>query len=763
MYHVIIAVDVEDFASRDESHRTAVRETLATAMSTAFERCGLPWEHCQREDRDDGILVYLPPDRDNKRLIEGLPTELAGLLRQHNATADEQTRIRLRIVLHAGEIDRDRQGLSGPAVVHAGRLLESDELKDALTHSSGILALITSDEFFRSVLIPDLVVNVRRYERVVVAVRETRATAWICLPDQRVPHRTHNGRGQHREPGRRRLPTGVALLTVLLLVCGLATNVLAAQPPARRCVEPIQVNVNVSAEKERVIQELAADFEDAERDEQGCHGVTVQVTVARSADAVIGAIARGWGGLNDLPEVGPEPHVLLPDSSLEYEAALAALRAEGRQDVVLDHRGPIAFSPLILARPRQRGATPEQPNTWDDLLATARRDQRTHRPSPVSSGAGLVATVALYAAVLDQHLDRDTLTAAAAPGLLHGVEQAVAADNDGETALCSLTDDTVLVSEKVAIEYNEGSPAGGRCAPPDGARLELSHPREGTLYLDHPFITVTWRERPANPVRERALHRLHQYLTGPHGQDALRRAWFRDRDRDLAPITDVPPGRPPELTVGTVDVGAVLAAFHAARKSARVQILVDVSSAMAEPFLSVGGTRLSAATDAVDRVLRSVGERDAVGLWMFAAGLAGTVDHKVLAPVRPGGADATSAALDQVRGSDRPARLYGTVRAAVAGLLDTASGSASTNDAVVIVAAGTSTASEQDHTRLVDYLRTSGVPVFLIAFGTGVCVSTRWQEITGDTGGACHEAADIKDFDEALDSVAAVLWGGGHG
>lgn len=767
MHHTIIAVDVEGFGSRDGAHQTKVREGLLTAMSAAFERCRLPWDDCHREDRGDGWLLYLPPDVDSKRLVECLPNELAGCLRLHNATADDQARIRLRLVLHSGEVDRDRQGYSSPAVVHACRLLESGELKDALKRSSGILALITSDHFFRTVIMSNPAVDVGSYRRVAVAVKETRATAWICLPDHHGPLRIRAGHGQHRETrrrapvpaARRRFPGGVAMLAVLLLAGGLTENVFAAVPPEDRCVEPVQLNVNVSAEKEQVIRELSAAFEDAEHGD-GCAVVTVQVTVARSADAVITAIAHGWAGRDDLRDIGPEPHVLLPDSSWEFAAADAMLRTDGGDDVSLDNLGSIASSPLVLARPREGDAVAgRQPRTWKEVLATARQAQR---PSPVATGTGLAATIALYSAELGEDLDRETLRSARAARLLRGVELAIPAGNDIATLLCSPFGGPVLVSEKVAGDYNEGSTPGGQCAPREDMRLELTYPIDGTPYLDHPFVAVTWHDRPPNPRRAQVVRRFHEFLTSPDGQDALRRARFRDRDGDGTPFAGSLRGRPRELDVGTVDVPAVLETFRQMRRPARVQILVDVSETMAGPFLDVEGTRLRAAANAIEGALSSVDDRDEVGLWEFAAGLGGTVDYRVLVPVGPGGAEKTRTRLADLDPSTLPARLSTTLRAAVDGLVASRPAEADTSDAVLIVADG-SAEPALEHLRLADELRFSGVPVFLIAFHTDVCGSRPWVAITEATGGACHEVADIADIDEALDGVATVLWGGGRG
>lgn len=186
MYHTIIAVDVEEFGRRDAAHQRRIHEDLQPLVRKAVERCGLVWEKCYHEDRGDGLLVLAPPDAHSERLAECLPNELAGRLREHNHGAADGAHIRLRVVLHAGEVSRDAQGVAGPAMILAFRLLDAEELREALARSRGVLALITSAEFFRDVIACHPGANPGIYQQVRVARKETETFAWIGLPDNQV-------------------------------------------------------------------------------------------------------------------------------------------------------------------------------------------------------------------------------------------------------------------------------------------------------------------------------------------------------------------------------------------------------------------------------------------------------------------------------------------------------------------------------------------------------------------------------------------------
>ena len=799
MHHTIIAVDVEKFGSRTSDQQDVIRRGLDIVMGQTLKALGFSLDRCGRRHDGDGMLLLAPPELGNRSLVEQLPHLLGVELRKYNSGIGTEGQIRLRVVLHAGEVGEDKNGFTGDTMVRNARLLGSKALHKALARSNGTVALMTTPEYFREHIRGNPAAEPERYWRVRVAEKETKVRAWVCLPDHHVRRRQRRWRSQRHEPRRRRrlppvkrrVPTA-ALLVVALVLAGLVSNVFGSLPPDDRCVEPVQLNVTVSAEKASVIQKLMPAFEGRTRaSNDGCKAVNVQMTVARMADPVIAALGRAWSGPTDLQNVGPEPHVVLPDSSWEIEAAEAAVRRDKRTDITLDNRGSIARSPLVLATPGASGTAgpADQPRSWNEVLDTARRSLpvpggvRVSRPNPVSSGTGLAATVALYSATLQQDLNRRALTTPDAPSRLHDVEWSVVAGEGSGAMLCSVRQQSrgvatsaglpaLMVSEKAAADYNEGSALGDRCPPEPRSttpQLGITYPREGTVYLDHPFVVVGWPHKPENTRRARMVSELYTFLTGPEAQSELRRERFRDLNGDIAPYTGGLQGRPPTLPIDSVDVLAVLQAFDDARKSARVLFLLDTSTAMAEPFRDVGGTRLRASADAVTGTLRSIGVKDEIGVWEAAEGLAGASDHRVLVPVgrSVGMVDGTGRVelarqrMGDLSTSDRPARLYGALRAATDTFRASGGSSVDTRDAVVIIADGATP--EPGHAQLVDHLESAGrpVPVFLVAFGAGACNTERWKEIVRATGGGCFQVADAAGIKSGLDQVTAALWGEG--
>lgn len=183
-HRTIFLLDVEGFGahSRTNKNQLAVRHGLRQAWQQAFGKAGIAWENCAVEDRGDGVFLLAPAEIPKASFVDAVPAYLAAALREHNAVHPKEERIRLRMALHAGEVELDDTGSTGAAIMHAFRLLDSRVLKEALARSSGVLALITSEWFYHEVVKQSSVVDPAAFREIRVSVKETNATAWITLP-----------------------------------------------------------------------------------------------------------------------------------------------------------------------------------------------------------------------------------------------------------------------------------------------------------------------------------------------------------------------------------------------------------------------------------------------------------------------------------------------------------------------------------------------------------------------------------------------------
>lgn len=186
LHRAILAVDIEGFADRRRTNpdQVLVREGLYRCAESAFARSGIAWEACYHEDRGDGALILVPPEIPKNLLVSRFPQELSVALHAHNEAHEAESRIRVRVVVHAGEVHRDGHGVAGTAINVAFRLLEASELKQALLGSPGLVALIASGWFFEEVIRHTPASRPSAYRQVRVLVKETDEIAWICLPDR---------------------------------------------------------------------------------------------------------------------------------------------------------------------------------------------------------------------------------------------------------------------------------------------------------------------------------------------------------------------------------------------------------------------------------------------------------------------------------------------------------------------------------------------------------------------------------------------------
>ncbi|MET8997108.1 hypothetical protein [Amycolatopsis sp. NPDC004169] len=183
VHRTIVAVDVEEFSSphRTNADRLTVRAGLYEVVHHALLASGVVWDDCQHVDLGDGVLVLAPSSYPKAIFIEQVVPILAQALAGYNEDHSLTEQIRLRLVLHAGEVSYDAYGATGQAIVHAFRLLDSPAIKQELAQSPGPLALIASAWFYEEVIRHSALSQPRRYVQVTVRVKETVAPAWIYV------------------------------------------------------------------------------------------------------------------------------------------------------------------------------------------------------------------------------------------------------------------------------------------------------------------------------------------------------------------------------------------------------------------------------------------------------------------------------------------------------------------------------------------------------------------------------------------------------
>ncbi|HEU5161302.1 MAG TPA: hypothetical protein VFU43_30195 [Streptosporangiaceae bacterium] len=186
----LFVCDIADFGhpARSDLDRAKVRMALYDGLCGSFDGEGIPFLSCYREDRGDGALLAVPPHVDVATLLTSLVDRLRADVRRHNYLSAARAQMRLRVAVHTGTVRSDPEGLVGTAVNHAFRILEAEQLRQALRRTGTDLVLIASERVYEDVIRHgDGLVDPDEYQPVEVRIKETIAPAWIRVPGTPVP------------------------------------------------------------------------------------------------------------------------------------------------------------------------------------------------------------------------------------------------------------------------------------------------------------------------------------------------------------------------------------------------------------------------------------------------------------------------------------------------------------------------------------------------------------------------------------------------
>jgi len=197
-YRSIVAVDIERSTSRTNPVKAELRRTVYELFNTALRSAGIQERHRDRFiDRGDGILALIHPvdEAPKTLLLTRVIPVLHRLIADRNAslprTSQSQRQLRLRVVVHAGEVHYDANGCFGEALDLAFRLLDAARVKKALQAANGPLALVVSEDIHRCVIHHGYDGIDKRAFRPLVRVQIAghRHTGWIHIPgDARMPN-----------------------------------------------------------------------------------------------------------------------------------------------------------------------------------------------------------------------------------------------------------------------------------------------------------------------------------------------------------------------------------------------------------------------------------------------------------------------------------------------------------------------------------------------------------------------------------------------
>jgi Ca-activated chloride channel family protein len=792
----ILAVDIEGFsrAERDDDIRSWLRRHLNESLERALASVGLSPDRVIQQDTGDGTICLI--DTDQTSLVVDAVEALTRGLRRYNRKASDLASLRLRVVVHDGDVVLDDSGMSGDAVNLACRLLDSELLRGRLRADPGDLVLMVSDPLYREVIAQCHCDSYERshFERVQVEHKGSRVQAWALRPpDERLratvgeapmagvgvtaPDRAVNPPPAPpawpwkalagRVPvGRRWSIAAWKLVVLLLVVSGLGATVVVIWPEG--CAKnPVEVPLLSSQAMEGILGPLANDLINPPG--AACRRANVHVYSAPS-DAAVTAIAAGWSD-KYLREVGPEPAAWIPDSSIEVEQVRR--RANSPKLTAL---GSVAQSPVILAmagRDREAAGL-DQTAPWSTILNMEQLPNDPNvlltRANPTSSTAALLGTVAMYATGSETNPN--------ARG--HDVEQVIEPSGDTEAAeLCVLgptaSDDrkpprAIIASEQSMVSRNrEELGQCGSAGRGNAPGLEAIYPSNGTYMLDYPYVVLP----AASEYRDRAriVEDLFHRLRSPEAQRRLRDGGFRDLDGRIEEKDGVLPNQPQNrlpLPDGQA-VQGYIDQWRTVRRPVTTLLAMDISGSMNTTFTGRDDIRMTVAREGARHIVQRIGSRDRLGLWKFSTLVDGHNDYKEVLQPRPADEmvdglsrrDQVLAQIDAMKA--KPTGDTGLYDTMIAGMkrLRQVDSEADALNALIVVTDGQNDdpgggASLDD----VVQQHSDGDPVYVavLTFGTAACDNDEFKRLAGRSGVQCIDAGEI-GMDRASEQISATLWG----
>jgi tetratricopeptide (TPR) repeat protein len=183
----ILGIDIQGFGRQEwtDPIRSNQRRRLHRLLNQALARAEIAQSSTSISDLGDGLLLLTDATVSRVRLLHAV-TALAAALAEDNRQMRAAERLRLRVVVHAGEILRDEDGFIGHSLVEAVRILDarvSRAILDAGTAAD--LVLLVSEQIYQEVVRHGYAgIDPASYQPIRVQNKETRARAWVHRPNQ---------------------------------------------------------------------------------------------------------------------------------------------------------------------------------------------------------------------------------------------------------------------------------------------------------------------------------------------------------------------------------------------------------------------------------------------------------------------------------------------------------------------------------------------------------------------------------------------------
>ncbi|MFI6334290.1 tetratricopeptide repeat protein [Streptomyces sp. NPDC050535] len=175
----IMVLDAAEMSLQTESQRTQLRSGLHDILNQACVAAGIDLDACLMEELGDGLLIVAPPQMPLKLFVDPLPRALTALLGEHNRVRTPHSHLRIRAILHIGEVVRGTNGVVGPSVNFALRLVDGVALRSTLKDSESPLVFGVSPQVRDSIARLEGTDDSAVYKQEQTSIKEATVSTWI--------------------------------------------------------------------------------------------------------------------------------------------------------------------------------------------------------------------------------------------------------------------------------------------------------------------------------------------------------------------------------------------------------------------------------------------------------------------------------------------------------------------------------------------------------------------------------------------------------
>lgn len=186
-YKIFFGLDIAGFnhVERDDQACVTMRQVLYNALDHGLDAAAISCGDCDLLDRGDGIMSVLNPTAGIVTVLHAVVPALMSVVDRYNSTASAADLVRLRAVLHCGDVLQDARGYIGKGISHAFRLLDSPELRAKLATSVTNLALAVSASAWAEMGSTPSSLGGFDFANTLVSTKEHPVRAWLTtlVPD----------------------------------------------------------------------------------------------------------------------------------------------------------------------------------------------------------------------------------------------------------------------------------------------------------------------------------------------------------------------------------------------------------------------------------------------------------------------------------------------------------------------------------------------------------------------------------------------------